>query len=196
MSGIIIPALAIGGVYLIYEGMTKKKHKKSKRSSSSSSNSRSNSSSSSSPSSSSSSRSRSRSKSDSSYTPASSRSASRKVLKTKRRKTKRRKTKSKQTKKRKVEKRKVEKKRPVYVYYTLGKVRGKKWSYNNLPSNWSLVRKADVNKSTIDYTKMAVFSGPNQNRESMKKYLVKAFDFLRKNQVVKKFKITSSSESI
>lgn len=177
MSAIIIPALAIGGVYLIYEGMTKKKHKKSKRRSSSSS------SSSPSPSSSSSSSSRSRSRSDSS---ASSRSSPLKLSKTKRRKTKRNQTK----------KRKVEKKRPIYVYYTLGKVRGKKWSYNNLPSNWSFVRKADVNKSTINYTKVAVFSGPNQNRESVKKYLANAFDFLRKNQVVKKYKITSSNESI
>jgi len=27
MSGLILPALAIGGVYILYDGLTKKKHK-------------------------------------------------------------------------------------------------------------------------------------------------------------------------
>ena len=160
MSGIILPALALGGAYLVYDHFTKKNKKDSSSHKSSKSKSKSiyNSSS----------KSRSKTKSSSSM----------KSVKVRHNKTK---------------KVKEEKKRPLYAYYTYGSVKGKKWSYNNLPSGWSVKKKTDVNKSSIKYTKMVVFSGPNKNRDSMKKYLTNAFEYLRKKHIIKNFKISSQS---
>jgi len=160
MSGIILPALAIGGVYLIYDHFTKKNKKDGSTSKSKSINN---------------SKTRSKSKSNSS---SNSKSASMKEIKVRRNKTK---------------KRKEEKKRPLYVYYTYGSVKGKKWSYNSLPSGWSVNKKGDVSKNSSKYTKMVTFSGTDKGRDAMKKYLSNAFEYLRKKNIVKNYKITSET---
>ena len=165
MSGIILPALAIGGVYLVYDHFTKK-NKKDGSTSRSKSKSINNSS-------------KSRSKSKSNFN-SSSKSASMKAIKVRRNKTK---------------KRKEEKKRPLYVYYTYGSVKGKKWSYNSLPSGWSVNKKGDVSKNGSKYTKMVTFSGTDKGRDAMKKYLANAFEYLRKKHIVKSYKITSETIS-
>uniref|UniRef100_A0A6C0E1F4 Uncharacterized protein n=1 Tax=viral metagenome TaxID=1070528 RepID=A0A6C0E1F4_9ZZZZ len=94
-----------------------------------------------------------------------------------------------QTRKRNQQK-KEESVRKLYVYYTYGSVKGKKWTYKGLPSDWSLKKKADVNKDS-KYTKLNVFSGPKKNRDAMKKYLEDAFDYLKKKNIVKYYKIDS-----
>jgi hypothetical protein len=158
MSGLILPALAIGGVYLIYDHMTKKNKNGS------------------------SSNSASKSRSIRNSTPKSkskkSASLSMDAIKVRRNKTK---------------KNKEEKKRPLYVYYSHGSIKGKKWSYNSLPSGWSVKKKTSVSKKDGKYSKMVSFSGPNKNRESMKKYLTDAFNYLSKKNIVKNYKITSES---
>jgi len=163
MSQLIIPAIALGGVYLIYEGLTKKK--KSKHHSSSSSSSSGSSSSSSSGSSSSSSR---KHKSPSS-------SSLHKRIKVKN-----------------VTKKKREKpSKPLYIFYTTGGVKNKSWRYTSLPSGWVVKRKGDTNSYTTKYTKVVVFNGPKKNREEMKKYANKVFEYLKKKNIIKNFKISS-----
>lgn len=162
MSGLILPALAIGGVYILYDGLTKKKHKShssSYRSSSSYSSS-------------------SRTRRHRRKTPKSSASSMEGLR-----------VKHNQTRKRNQEK-KEESVRKLYVYYMYGSVKGKKWAYKGLPSDWSLKKKADVNKDS-KYTKLNVFSGPKKNRDAMKKYLEDAFDYLKKKNIVKYYKIDS-----
>ena len=162
MSQLIIPALALGGVYLLYEGLTKKKKSKHhSHSSSSSSGSSSSSSSDSDSSSSSSSRSRSHSK----------RINVRNTTK----------------------KRKEETKKQLFAFYTIGNVRNKKWTYKSLPSGWSVQKKGDANKYTSSYTKMVVFNGPTKNRDDMKKYANKVFEYLKKKGIIRNFKISSDA---
>jgi len=158
MSGLILPALAIGGVYLIYDHMTKKNKNGSSSNSAS--------------------RSKSRSIRNSSAKSKKSASLSMDAIKVRKNKTK---------------KNKEEKKRPLYVYYSHGSVKGKKWSYNSLPTGWSVKKKTSVNKKDGKYSKMVSFSGPNKNRESMKKYLTDAFSYLSKKNIVKDYKITGES---
>jgi len=95
-----------------------------------------------------------------------------------------------QTRKRNQQK-KEESVRKLYVFYTYGAVKGKKWTYKGLPSDWSLKKKADVNKDS-KYTKLNVFSGPKKNRDAMKKYLEDAFEYLKKKNIVKYYKIDSN----
>lgn len=165
MSGFIVPAIAIGGVYLLYEGFTKKKSKNHSSSSTSSSTSKNRSSSSS------------HTKKHKKHKKASSVSSI-EGLKVKHNQT------------RKLNRIKKEQSiREISVFYTYGSVKGKKWSYNNLPSGWSLKKKIDA-KSGSKYTKVAVFSGPRKNRDSIKKYLNNAFEYLKKKNIVKHYKIT------
>ena len=97
--------------------------------------------------------------------------------------------KNKQTRKRS-EKQKEESIRKLYVYYTYGAVKGKTWRYNGLPSNWALAKKSDLTDKS-KYTKVNVFSGPKKNRDDMKKYLENAFEYLKKKNIVKYYKISS-----
>jgi hypothetical protein len=176
MSGLILPALAIGGVYILYSGLTKKN--KSKHDSSSSSPS-------------SSSYSSSSSSSSSSSTPSSSLSSRVKTKKHRKQHKSVSSNKGIHVKKNHSRKYKSEKSiREVTAYYTYGGLKGKTWTYNNLPSGWSLKKKDDT-KSSSKYTKMVVFSGPKDQRDAMKKYLNHAFEYLKKKHIVKHFKITS-----
>ena len=79
--------------------------------------------------------------------------------------------------------------RKFYVFYTYGSVKGKKWTYKGLPSDWAL-KKKDIAKNS-KYTKVNVFSGPKKNRDAMKKYLEDAFEYLKKKNIVKYYKIES-----
>ena len=173
MSAIVLPAIALGGVYLIYEGLTKKKHKHRGHSSSDSrtdSSSRSHkktrkhhsADSSSSSSSKSRSKSRSRSRSKSSY-------GSHVKNKTQ----------------------KNTHKKILTVFYTIGKIKGKRWTYNDMPSGWKVTKKGDADKYTSKYTQMVQFSGSSKHKSEMKKYLTKVFDYLKKRDIVKRFKISS-----
>ena len=157
MSGLILPALAIGGVYILYDGLTKKKR-------------------------------HSRSSSSPRHTPSSS-AASRKKTPAQSSFMEGLRVKHNQTRKRNQQKRE-ESVRKLYVFYTYGSVKGKKWMYKGLPSDWSLKKKADTNKDS-KYTKVNVFSGPKKNRDDMKKYLEDAFEYLKKKNIVKYYKIDS-----
>ena len=174
MSQLIIPALALGGVYLLYEGMTKKKKHSSHSSSSSSS------------SGSSSSRSHSRSKKSrknktnkSSSSSSSSLASYSKKIRVNTNKT------AKHTNK--TAKHRTSKKELV-VYYTYGSVKGKKWVYKNLPGGWKLKQKKNINHTK--YTKHVVFMGPKQNRDKMEKYLEEAFKYLKQMNIIKYYKIS------
>jgi hypothetical protein len=165
MSALILPALAIGGVYLIYAGLTKKK-----RSSHSSSS------------------------SNKSSKKLTSKSSSSSVNKTKHHKqassVRELRVKHNQTRKKNKEK-KDNSLRKMNVFYTYGGVKGKKWSYTGLPSGWSLKKKIDVSKSK--YTKGAMFTGPRKTRDEMEKYLNRAFDYLKQKNIIKYYKVTSES---
>jgi hypothetical protein len=180
MSAIIIPALAIGGVYLLYSAVSRKnKHKNKHVSSSLSSLSKYKTSSSSS-----SSKTKKRSSSsDNSNTKKHKKTETTTALSD---------TSYVKTRKQHSRKHKHESIRELAVYYTYGSVKGKTWTYNNLPSGWSLKKKNDT-KSSSRYTKMVVFSGPKSNRDDVKKYLNKAFEFLKKKHIVKHYKITSGT---
>ena len=158
MSQLILPAIALGGVYLIYEGLTKKKKSKHHSDSSSSS-----------------------SDSDSSSSSSSSSSFGSKRINV-RNTTKRRK--SRKTRKEEVTK-------PLYTFYTIGNVKNKKWTYTDLPSGWSVKKKGDASKYTSRYTQMVVFNGPIKNRDEMKKYAIKVFEYLKRKDIIKNFKISS-----
>jgi hypothetical protein len=168
MSAIIIPALALGGAYLLYKGITKKnKHKHHSASSSTSS---------SSSSSSSSSNKKEKSKKSKSIFSA--------MLNL-------RKNKTKKDKKDKEEKDKKEKAKTLYVYYTYGSNKNKKWHYKNLPGGWNLKNKSDISSNKVKYTKLNAFTGPKDNKEAIRRYLEKAFEYLKKQNIIKYYKITS-----
>lgn len=175
MSAIIIPALALGGAYFLFRAVTKK-HKDKHHSSSSRSITSSHSYTKKHRSSSSSS-SRSRSKSD--KKEKSKKSIFSSLLKLRKNKTK----KDKEEKK--------EKSKTLYVFYTYGSNKNKKWHYKSLPGGWYLKNKSDINSSKTKYTKLNTFSGPKQNKEEIRRYLEKAFEYLKKKNIVKYYKITS-----
>jgi hypothetical protein len=181
MSAFIIPALALGGAYLLYNGITKKnKHKhhdsSSSNSSSTSSTKKHRSATISSSSSSSSSSSNKKEKSKKSIFSS--------LLKLNKNKTKK-------EKQEKDKKEKQEKSKTLYVYYTYGSNKNKKWHYKNLPGGWNLKNKSDINSSKIKYTKLNSFSGPKRNKDAIRRYLEKAFEYLKKQNIVKYYKITS-----
>jgi hypothetical protein len=162
MSAIIIPALAIGGVYLLYDSMTKKE-KAIYRSDTSSSRSRS----------------RTRTKPRSStrkHNKSLSLSSSFKDI---------------NIRKNKTIKNKDEKTRTIYVYYTYGSNKNKKWHYKSLPGGWGLKHKTNITKNNIKYTKLNIFTGPKKNRDALRQYLEKAFEYLKKKNIVKYYKITN-----
>jgi hypothetical protein len=164
MSALIVPALAVGGVYLIYSGLTKKKHSNHSSSSSSS---------------------RSRSRSNKSSKKHRSVNKHKQVSSVRELHVKHN-----QTRKKNKEK-KDNSLRKMNVFYTYGSVKGKKWSYSGLPSGWSLKKKKDIIKSK--YTKEAVFTGPRKTRDDMKKYLNRAFEYLKQKNIIKYYKVTSES---
>ena len=161
MNALIVPALAVGGVYLLYSGLTKKKSSNSSSSSSSSS------------------------KKTSSKPRHRKQVSSHKVSSVRELHVKHN-----QTRKKNKEK-KDNSLRKMNVFYTYGSVKGKKWSYTGLPSGWSLKKKIDVSKSK--YTKGAMFTGPRKTREEMKKYLNRAFEYLKQKNIIKYYKVTSES---
>ena len=177
MSAFIIPALALGGAYLLFNGITKKN--KHKHRDSSSSNSSSNSSTKKHRSSSSSSSS---SNSTSNKKEKSKKSIFSSLLKLGKNKTK--KDKEKEEKK--------ENSKTLYVYYTYGSNKNKKWHYKNLPGGWNIKNKSDITSSKIKYTKLNAFSGPKRNKDAIRRYLEKAFEYLKKQNIVKYYKITSN----
>ena len=78
-------------------------------------------------------------------------------------------------------------KRKVSVFYKLGSKRGQNWRYHKLPKGWVLKKKKDIN---IDnYSKEVDFEGPKSERDSMIKYLEKVFSYLKKNNIINKYKI-------
>jgi hypothetical protein len=153
MSSLIIPALALGGVYLIYSGLTKKDKKNSSSSSDSINTKRS-------------------SRKNSNIKKRSTSSLSN--IKIKNKKTLKNKDNSKQ--------------RTIYVYYSNGSNKNKKWSYKSLPEGWSLKNKANL--TNFKYSKLNTFNGPKLNREDIKKYLEKAYEYLKKKNIIKSYKIS------
>ena len=78
-------------------------------------------------------------------------------------------------------------KRKVSVFYKIGSKRGQNWRYHKLPKGWVLKQKKDIN---IDnYSKEVDFEGPKSERDSMIKYLEKVFSYLKKENIVNKYKI-------
>jgi hypothetical protein len=175
MSAIIIPALAVGGVYLLYDSMTKKE-KKIYRSDTSSSRSRNKFRTLSSSSSSNSKSHTRKHKNNKKNKKPSSHSSSFKDINIRKNITK---------------KNKEEKMRTIYVYYTYGSNKNKKWHYKSLPGGWGLKHKTDITKSSIKYSKLNTFTGPKKNRDALRKYLEKAFEYLKKKNIVKYYKITN-----
>jgi len=188
MSAVILPVLALGGVFLIFKCLTKKKHKRHSDSSSSSGKTkkhRSSSSSSDSSSDDSSSSSNSSSDSSSDDSSSSSNSSSNSSSSSK--------TKSSYGRHVKNKTRKNTNKTELLVFYTIGRVKGKRWSYNSMPSGWKVNKKGDANKYTSKYTQMVQFSGSNKNKGEMKRYIIKVFEYLKKKDIVKRFKITGQN---
>lgn len=174
MSGLLMPILAIGGIVILGDYLTKKKKKHDSDSSSRSSYSSS----------------------------SSSDKSSRKSIK--RKKHKSRKTKSKDEIKTdsilKVEKSKPKtkkaskdhSKRKLYVFYKIGEKKGKKWRYHKLPKGWHMKKKSNIVHE--NYSKEVVFEGPKSEREQMNKYLEKVFGYLKKNKYVKNYKVSKESK--
>ena len=172
MSGLLMPILAIGGIVILGEYLTKKKKKHDSDSSRSSS-------------------------SSSSYDSSSKKSIKRKKHKSKKTKTKDEfKTDSilklgqSKTKTKKVSKDKSNRK--LYVFYKLGEKRGKKWRYHKLPKGWHMKKKTNIVHE--NYSKEVVFEGPKSDRDKMNKYLEKVFSYLKKNKLVKNYKISKESK--
>jgi hypothetical protein len=166
MSAIIIPALALGGVYLLYDGMTKKEKAKYRADTSSSK-----------------------------YSSSKYRTIKNKH-RSSRKHRKKELTESSSFKdinirKNKTKKNNEEKTRTIYVYYTYGANKGKKWHYKSLPGGWGLKHKIDINNNNIKYTKLNIFTGPKKNRDAIRKYLEEAFEYLKKKNIVKYYKISS-----
>ena len=175
MSGLIMPVLAIGGIVILGNYLTKKtkKHKHRQDDSSSSS--------------------------VSSMTHNPKRRKSKKkelntasILKVKKSKkkdlstgslsllrVKKSKSKSKKTE--------ITSKRKVSVFYKIGSKRGQNWRYHKLPKGWVLKQKKDVN--IANYSKEVDFEGPKSERDNMIKYLEKVFSYLKKKDIVNNYKI-------
>ena len=202
MSAIIVPALALGGVYLLYDGMSKKEKKKYREDTSSKSfKTRSYRNSKLDSSSSISSKSNSKSNSKSSLnTKSRHRSRHRKKHRSEN-KTKKHKDKDKSRKyssfkdinlrKNKTKKSNKDKSKTIYVYYTYGSNKSKRWNYKSLPGGWVLKNKKDITNNSIKYTKLNTFKGPKKNKEPLLQYLERAFGYLQKKHIVKYYKITS-----
>ena len=176
MSGLIMPILAIGGIVILGNYLTKKTKKHKHRHDDSSS---------------------SRSLSSMTHKPKRRRSKKNEpntasILKVKKSKKKDvstgalsllrvKKSKSKSKKTESTSKRKVS------VFYKIGSKRGQTWRYHKLPKGWVLKQKKDIN---IDnYSKEVDFEGPKSERDSMIKYLEKVFSYLKKESIVNKYKI-------
>lgn len=163
MNALIMPALIAGGVYLTYKSLTKKKRSSSNSNKSSKR---------------SSSRSSSSSRSQPKYNKPINKISSVRELHVKHN----------QTRKKNKEK-KDNSSRQMNVFYTYGSVKGKKWSYSGLPPGWSLKKKLDTTNSK--YTKEAMFTGPRKTRDDMRKYLNRAFEYLKHKNIIKYYKVTS-----
>jgi len=168
MSGLIMPILAIGGIVILGNYLTKKTKKHRQDDSSSS-------------------------RSVSSNTRKAKRTKSKKkelntasILKVKKSKRKNLDTPS-VLKVKKSKKMTSTSKRRVSVFYKLGSKRGQNWRYHKLPAGWALRRKKDVVSS--DYSKEVIFEGPKSERDSMIKYLEKVFSYLKKDNIVNNYKI-------
>ncbi len=173
MNGILMPIIAIGGIVVLGDYLTKKKKKHDSDSSSRSSYSSS----------------------------SSSDKSSRKSIK--RKKHKSRKTKKEEIKtdsilkveKSKPKTKKASKdhsKRKLYVFYKIGDKKGKKWRYHKLPKGWHMKKKTNIVHE--NYSKEVVFEGPKSEREKMNKYLDKVFGYLKKNKYVKNYKVSKESK--
>jgi hypothetical protein len=183
MSGLIMPILAIGGIVILGNYLTKKtkKHKKhahddsSSRSSTGSISSITNKPK----------RKRSRSKTKKNEPNTTS------ILKVKKSKKKNVDTPS-VLKVKKSKKKKGTSNRKVGAFYKLGSKRGQNWRYHKLPTGWVLKRKKDIVNAT--YSKEVEFEGPKSERDNMIKYLEKVFSYLKKEHIVKNYKIQKISK--
>jgi hypothetical protein len=81
----------------------------------------------------------------------------------------------------------------LYVFYTIGGVKNKTWKYSSLPSGWSVKKKGDAGNYSSKFTKLIVFNGPKKNRDEMKKYTNKVFEYLKKKNLIKNFKVSSDT---
>lgn len=161
MSGLLMPVLAIGGIVVLGNYLTKKNKKDDEDSSSSSSSS-------------------------------SSSTKSRKHKKHKSSKTKKEEPKTASILKvNKTKKKEDTSIRKVYVFYKVGAKRGNKWRYHKLPKGWVVKNKKNI--TSDDYSKQVQFQGPKSERDAMIKYLEKAFEFLKTNDYVKKYKISKEA---
>lgn len=91
----------------------------------------------------------------------------------------------------KTKKKEDESKKKMYVFYKPGPKRGKKWRYHKLPKGWVLKKKNNIIHG--DYSKEVEFEGPLSQRDEMTKYLEKVFEFLKKNELVKTYKISKET---
>ena len=85
----------------------------------------------------------------------------------------------------------------IFVFYTMQK--GGTWTYKKFPKNWDLVGSGHTNPFTKDgmknyfkYEREEQFGGSMKNREKMKEYLTKIFDKLKKDKIIKFYKIKYS----
>ena len=81
----------------------------------------------------------------------------------------------------------------LFVFYTFDNT--KSWSYGKFPKGWHWVGSGSttaVGKKKSKYEQEEQFMGPEKTRKNMRSYLDKYFKNLRKNKVIKIYKIENS----
>ena len=83
----------------------------------------------------------------------------------------------------------VEKKtRKLFVFYSF-REKNKDWDYKSLPSTWILKRRVHNVNRTTNFNNVDLFQGDKKYQEEMRHYLEKAFSQLKANGIVKEYKI-------
>jgi len=81
----------------------------------------------------------------------------------------------------------------IFVFYTLES--NGKWTYPKLPKGWSWIgsgKTASLNDKKLKYENEEQFEGPKESNKKMKEIIDKVFTKLKKNNIVKIYKIRNS----
>lgn len=90
----------------------------------------------------------------------------------------------------------MEKNGVIFVFYTMNEGTGKKYTFPKLPASWHWTGSgstAPVNSNDVmEYENESQFNGDEKDKQKVKDRLAKFFDKLKKEEIVKKYKIRFS----
>ena len=76
----------------------------------------------------------------------------------------------------------------LFVFYSFGE-KNKDWEYKNIPDGWKMKRRILSVNSTSYYNNVDVFKGESKYIQQMRDYLEKIFSQLKENRIVKEYKV-------